>query len=263
MTMSGLRVSLHGNNVPEVSKRFELQQIKMDLPSDVDEIPPDYREGTPVFEYVRGDEMALQRKIASLDTLVDLSFWLHASAGESGDSALGFTRSLRREFPAWTIRLVIFEASWPLQAKLRYIYRLSQISGCELELCVKSSGAVTVSRIMESAPPDVHTSLDQDLPWIYEAERVVQTVDPVVRDDHLLVDISGVTSLRGQLWSFVGRIRGTSQRVVGVVAGPLSNVVSVHKDAVMDISDMDPTQVPHALVHAIVGLALGNLGCKH
>lgn len=210
-----------------------------------------------VLEYVRGEEMELQKSIVPLDALTPHSVWFHATSGPNGDAAMGFTRSLAREFPAWTVRVVVFDASWTSQQRFCALHDLFTHPDLECELYIDAAGTVTAPRITESAPPVSRIPLNPELPWVKEVSRLVHVSEPEVPPQHFAVQVTGSSAPISNIWSYVGHVKGSSRRVVGITTGPLTNVVIAHKGSIMEVPDANAA-VPDALAHIIVGLAVGH-----
>lgn len=251
---------MHGSTVKKVTKRFEVVHAQSDITlqrtTRVVEAPKS--ESIPlILEYVRGEELDLQKLLAPLDVLSPQSLWFHATAEHDGDASLGFTRSLRREYPFWAVNVTVFDRSWTLEEKTAAIYNLMAKPDCENELYVDAAGKVSAPRIVPSSAPVSRIAFKADSPWIKEGSQIVQTSEPTASSQHLTINVTGAVEPVSNIWAFIGRVKGSSRRVAGITNGPLSNVVVAHRGSIIDIPEGDNNQIPDILAHAIVGLALG------
>ncbi|OBZ73412.1 putative polyketide synthase 22 [Grifola frondosa] len=261
-TVEDMEVELHGQSANRLDKRYEVVYHKTELsvaaelatkgspaviaqesgrtsPSSAgdDSVDSGYAtvkgasDANPnvfLVEYVRGKEMEIQQLVTRLDSLAELSFWFTASEGLDGDAALGFTRSLRREFRSWNVHVAVFDAVWSAEQRERAVEELSAKQGVEDELVIDASGAVHVPRIVLASPPTTRSAFQPELPWKHE-RSLKQISTPYVPEDHVLVHVAGAAKGPEQLWSFIGNVDGSSVLFAGITANPLSNVVVAHK----------------------------------
>lgn len=254
-TMHNLELALHGNNVPKPARRFELvPQLMSDLG------PIEDKEATPapkILEYTRGAEMKIQQFILSLDPLEPYRFWFASSSGLDGDAALGFTRSLRREFPVWTVRVAVFDQSWSSTERNQFVGVLDSKETCEDELYVSSTGDVTVPRIVTSSPPRTRVEFSPSLPWTYDGRHFLQSVNTSIPQGHVHVHVDLASTPTETIWSFVGRLEGSDQRVAGLSMGPLSNSVAIHPTALFALPEDYGALHPDFFAHVIAVHATG------
>ncbi|OBZ73483.1 Nonribosomal peptide synthetase 14 [Grifola frondosa] len=226
--------------------------------------PPVKYDTEPSFSllhYHRGEEMQIQQLVKTLDPLSEICLWFVASAGLDGDASLGFTRSLRKEYRSWTIRVAVFDAIWTGKQMKRAVGDLVKKPGVEDELWIDSNGSVFVPRIVQTLPPRTHSPFQPDLPWKLEKSSLRQVTAPHVPDDHVLVHVVGAAHGSEQLWSYVGSLQGSSGLYAGVASGPLSNVVVAHRGSVVEIpmstNTSSVSEAPCILSSAIAILAVG------
>jgi acyl transferase domain-containing protein/aryl carrier-like protein len=258
ITMKDLDVALHGNFTKKITKRYEVQHKETEIVVSRAATTAKATKGPAplIFEYVRGEEMAWQKELAALDTLTHYSLWFHSASGKNGDASVGFARSLKDEFPSWTVGSVVFDPSWTAEERKSAVYQLLDHPDREREMYVDAAGKVSVTRIMEAEPPSSTVPFEASAPWVQERSKIVQVSEPDVPADHVLVKVSASTVPQADIWSFVGHVKGSSKRVIGVTTGALTNIVIAPKGSVVEIAE-DETNVPDALAHAIVGLAVG------
>ncbi|EPQ57833.1 polyketide synthase [Gloeophyllum trabeum ATCC 11539] len=216
-------------------------------------------ENTVIIDYGRGVEMHIQELLSKMDTLAPVRLWLRASAGLDGDALLGFSRSLRKEYGAWSVRAAVFPASWSEEDKATAMKHLLS-SECEDEIYVQEDGTVTVPRIMPSVPPAASAPFHPESPWVYDGVLVRQVSTPRVPPDHIQIDITGVSQVSKALYSFLGTTAGESREVVGIAVGPISNVAVVHLGSIVDVKAFSgANNVPaFALAAAVLGVGYSN-----
>ena len=156
----GLEVALHGYRMKPLEKRFDVTYRPTGI-----SVPPlsltsngsarvhdaayhlvsenaELEFETVVVPYVRGAEMDIQRTIMKLDTFQPLSLFLFAKAGVHGDAVQGFSRSLRKEYPIWTIRVAVFDGEWRAARREQASKALAAMETEELEMYVDKDGQV-------------------------------------------------------------------------------------------------------------------------
>ncbi|KAI0749982.1 hypothetical protein C8Q80DRAFT_660233 [Daedaleopsis nitida] len=270
--VDGLTVALHGYRMKPLDKRFDVLYRPTDISLS------SYKDGLPngnghanigetpslLIDYVRGEELKVQKQIAEYDPLQPLSLLLVAEEGLSGDAAQGFTRSLRKEYPVWTIRIVAFDASWTdtqrHSAAKSLLFRQTE----DVEMRVDAEGAVSAPRIELAPAPATHVPLDLEKPWKFENGKVshvslFQSTDP----DDLVVRVEAVTSRAGPHWAYVGHAVGDDSRsVVGISSSPLASHLTVHRASFVDcpsgiFAGDDHLAGPPILAATIAALAVG------
>ncbi|OBZ78612.1 hypothetical protein A0H81_00230 [Grifola frondosa] len=218
-----------------------------------------------LIEYVRGKEMEIQQLVTRLDSLAELSFWFTASEGLDGDAALGFTRSLRREFRSWNVHIAVFDVVWSAEQWEHAVEELSTKQGVEDELLIDATGAVHVPRIVLASPPTTRSAFQPELPWKHK-RSLKQISTPYVPEDHLLVHVAGAAKGPEQLWSFIGNVDSSSVLFASITASPLSNVVVAHKDSIIEIpgsAGKGSTLAPCVLAASIAVLGIGASSFSH
>ena len=226
---------------------------------------PSSKPASLVLPYTRGEEMKIQQEISRHDPLEPLAVVLLAEEGLSGDASWGFTRALRKEYRAWTIRVAVFDKSWTQSERHKAAHHILAVAHEELDLRVEADGAITVPRIEPSAPPRAEVPLDVQKPWKMEDGSLVQMSLPQVDDEFVLVRIDSIASRHGDKWSYVGTTEGTTQKVVGVASGPVASHLAVHNGSIVDVAPHlfvtkgGSTLGPSILAPTLVSLAVGPL----
>ncbi|CCL98280.1 uncharacterized protein FIBRA_00274 [Fibroporia radiculosa] len=211
-----------------------------------------------LFEYVRGKEMELQPLIMTLDPLDKLEVWFIASAGLDGDAGVGFTKSLRREYRSWVVRMAVFEGSWTVEERNEAIKYLSLRPECEVEIMIDSYGSVLAPRIVATTPPTSVSAFRLEYPWICDQSSVKQTVTPYIPEGFALVRVDCLARGPGQLWAFFGGTEHIPGMIAGITSGPISNFVLSHKESLVEYPhSADFHSAPPLLALTIAALALG------
>ncbi|KAI0068519.1 ketoacyl-synt-domain-containing protein [Artomyces pyxidatus] len=217
---------------------------------------------TPIIiHYGLGEEVRIQGEVSGLDSLSELSIWFVASVGLDGDALLGFARSFRREYRVWTVRSVVFDASWTKEDTLKAVESLAGDADVELELSVDAHGSVFVPRIVAAPSFESQTSFDPEKPWTYSKSSLQQLSMPLVPDQHVRVHISAASCNDGHFWEYVGLIDGDPARpVMGIYPGALSNFSVAHSGSLAELPliDLDSdVSGPPVLAMVIGVLAVG------
>ncbi|KAL6298078.1 polyketide synthase [Sparassis latifolia] len=222
-------------------------------------------ESSPVvIDFVRGKEIRIQKLVASLDPLAEHSLWFLATMGLDGDASLGFTRSLRKEYRVWIIRVVVFDSAWTdLIERRNVMHDLMDVPDCELELMVDAHGSVLVPRIAPTSPPPTVAVFRPHLPWMMQTSGLEQISLPPVPDEHVLVRIVSVVQGAGPLWSFVGQTDDRSSAVVGLAGGSPSNIIVAHRGSLVERAIPRGNLGPCVLASVIAVLALGISSFTH
>ena len=220
---------------------------------------------TLVLDYVRGEEVKLQATLSMLDVSEPLSLLFVAQGESDSHAATGFTRSLRREYPLWTVRVATFDSSWAPARIAQASRQLLSLSGKEVELSVDIGGSVSTPRIELAEPPVSSVPLSLDRPWTLENGKVVQVDIPCSSKTHVIVQVEGVTSSLAGIWQFVGKIRSSSVPVVGITTHPISSHIQAHKGSIIKFesgsvssSEVYPTIRP-LIASTVLALALSPL----
>ena len=214
-----------------------------------------------IVPYVRGDEMTIHACLTKLDPLQTLTILFVADFGVSGDAAKGFTRALRKEHPAWTIRLVAFDDTWSSWQRAEALQALVELYPKELDLRVDANGTVFSPRLELMDPPRQTNTFSVYKPWKVENGHVLQTSLPLQQVDNVIVHVSKYGPSRSGIWSFVGAVEGVPHQVIGVSSSPVSSHVLVHKGCVVEVDQQTfrNTIGPPILALTLVALAVGPL----
>lgn len=179
--------------------------------------------------------MRIQAEIASHDLSEPLTLFFTTWDGVDGDAAAGFTRALRKEYRLWTIRLVVFDASWTAYQISRAIRELFSLDTKDEEMKVQTDGSIIVPRVELAEPPSLSAPLDSERPWKLVEGDVIQTSLPICAPDHVVVEVDAMASDASGLWAFVGN-RATHP-VVGISAKPISSHVHLHRGSIVETED--------------------------
>ena len=212
-----------------------------------------------ILEYVRGEEMKLQAAITPLDVNEPWSILIVAEEGISGSASLGFSRSLRKEYPIWTVRVAVFASSWTLSQRAQASRDILSMETTDLEIAVNADGSVSVPRINTSEPPPAHVPFDPTQPWVLENRRLTQIYPPKAQDDSFVVHVSGVTPSHRDVWAFIGTIEGVPKPVVGISSAPLSSHIQMHRDSVVELDGpvFSDAHCPPILASTLLALVVG------
>ncbi|KAJ8495115.1 hypothetical protein ONZ45_g12996 [Pleurotus djamor] len=102
-----------------------------------------------LFHYTDRAEMELQLYVRSLDHSQRLNIWITVIEGRAADEITGISRVLRKEFPAWIIRLAIFAPCFSSDdSRTLALGRLSASDTLEIEFEFSSTGSITVPRVI-------------------------------------------------------------------------------------------------------------------
>lgn len=195
----------------------------------------------PIFTYEYGHEMDLRDKMARLDVSAKLSIWIAATDGLDGDSGRGLCRTLVKEFPAWTIRFVIFDASWSVPKRMASILEFQKNPPYDTEIKLTNSGEIYVPRIVPLTPPsDPRVDFDASRPWARIDGQIVHISPAVGERHHINVNVRHWSSSEENYpRAFLGTVACNSVSkfpkgswVMGVTSAPLSNFLVVHGGSV-------------------------------
>ncbi|KAH9934295.1 ketoacyl-synt-domain-containing protein [Fomitopsis serialis] len=255
-TVQALEVAAHGRAPPLVRNRPVLvcsarrRQRTPTAYSLEDEIC-DLR----VFQYHRGNEITkLQQAICSLNTSDRESLCFITREGTDGDAILGFTRSLRKEYPSWRVFCIVFPSSWPLGEHDEAARSLCAHPLAEHEMLLNEDGSVRAPRLIASSAPRRTTAFDSEAPWVSK---------PAVPPGHVLIKVTGVTSTISSCWIFVGHVAGSSVNYLGITFKPLTNHIVAHRGSLLELGTGEDLQRgPPALAAIIATLAVGPAICS-
>jgi len=282
-TVEAFEVALHGeSSLQEPTSRFDVgyEYISLDLSSCLrpilkesstpnqarDVSPGDTYAGTllpphTVIEYKHGKEMALHAQLLALDATASCIVYFTALAGSDGDSAVGFVRSLRREYLSWTTYLVVFDRAWTDDNIGLAVEMISKMPQVELELMVNASGLVYVPRIVScDAPKNVVSPFNPREPWQLKGSSVIHCSPPIPDCHSAIVQVQSVNRSDDQLWSFIGRLGSTHKSIMGITACPVGNLIVSPLDSMVDVPatlGTDASTGPPAVALAIAVLAIG------
>ena len=270
-----LEVRLHGYRLKKPDKRFDLTYEPTDIRLSLHQGTPPLsnRECTSftgiwarsdethtlVLEYVRQEEMKIKAAILSLDVNQPWSILVVAEEGLSGDASLGFTRSLRKEYPNWTVRVAVFSPSLGILHRVHASRELAAMKLDEPELKLDADGLIYVPRIHAVEPPPAQIPFDSTKPWMF-AHKLFQIHSPKPAYVHVVVHVNGVCQPRRNfIWAFFGTIEGRSPPFVGISSSPLCSHLEVRAESLVEIHDtlFSGSSGPPILASALLALVVG------
>ncbi|KAI0737718.1 hypothetical protein C8Q80DRAFT_1222755 [Daedaleopsis nitida] len=283
LIVDNLEVSLHGYRMQAIENRYDVvyHPTELSLASHIgassvaDSLGPTAQvakaqtsngDSTPahIIPYVRGEEMKIQHQIAQHDALQPRSLLFIAEDGLNGDASQGFTRSLRKECPMWTIRVASFDSSWSEKQRVAAAKELLLQPTEDVEMRVDAAGNILVPRIETISPPTALVAFDSAKPWTIQDGKLSHISLQQPSTDHVVVRVNRVQGPRqSNLWAYVGEIDGVSRPVVGISAGPVASHLIVHRGSVAECdwgtrSGTDSAgAAPPVLAAAVVALAVG------
>ena len=281
--MEAFEIALHGeSSLQEPTCRFDVgyESISLDLSSCLrptleesstanhagDSMSPgDTGAVTPlpphtVIEYKYGKEMELHAQLSALDVTTSCTIYFTALTGPDGDAAVGFVRSLRREYLSWTIFLMAFDATWTDENIGLAVKLVSKIPQIEPELIVDASGLVHVPRVVACEAPKNISLFNPHEPWQLKKSSVIHCSPPIPDCQSAIVKVQSVDRSDDQLWTFIGCLGSSYKRVVGISASPVGNVVLSPLDSMVDVPitlGPDASMGPPAVALAVAVLAVG------
>jgi hypothetical protein len=274
-TLQGLEVATHGHLLTQpVSRRFEVTYKALDvtvplptmkassaLPTlhvaDLCRVVRDPSDSDHVFVFFRHrSEVILQAAVAKLDEMSPLTIWFLAPAGLHADAALGFSRSFRREYLAWRVRLVIYSGLWAEDALVDSLQTISAHPHIEDEVHLDIEGRILGARALESSAPSSVTPFHVERPWQVWGSRVQQTSMPTPSTHEALVDVHTFSSGTGSaVRTFMGSDT-SSALVIGLTAEEPANFLLAHKASLFKVPRRLPSLGPSILALVITALAL-------
>ncbi|CCM04590.1 uncharacterized protein FIBRA_06771 [Fibroporia radiculosa] len=103
--------------------------------------------------FAAGGEVALVEFISSLNSTDPHLFWLYTTTSPSDAAAVGLVRTLRQEYPAWKIHLVLFPESWTVAMQETYVHaQLLPLPWVDSEVMVDQDGKMHVPRLVKASP---------------------------------------------------------------------------------------------------------------
>lgn len=174
------------------------------------------------YHYSYGSEADIQWELSSLNDAQSLNIWIMATDGIDGAAAQGLVRALRREYISWTIRLVVFPASYDDDMRLELLERFPVELEAERDIIIPDG---MVDRLL--VPRLIPGRL---LPQSLEEVKPEASCPPTIAHNHVLV-------------------RTLSSSRQGPVSGILATVV-----------DSNATEIPAgSLVAALTDLDLAEI----
>ncbi|KAI0749993.1 ketoacyl-synt-domain-containing protein [Daedaleopsis nitida] len=271
--IEGLEVALHGYRPIASQQRFVVDQVPLDISISA---APEIRgsmandpaqdvsqeDGTVILSYVRGEEMNIQRQLQSMDPLRPMSLLFVTTDGESGDAATGFTRSLRKEYPAWTMRLAVFHRSWSYEHLRHACSSLLSLSLQHLEVKVESDGSLYVPIIQPSRPPSSHCIFDPCSPWRFADGELAHFYPTKRHPDHIIVRVSSISMDCSNAWTYIGIPDRSSHPVVGIATTSVRSHLVVPPSCVHFL-EPSSTSCPSLLAPVIITLLVGTAAISH
>ncbi|KAG2335837.1 hypothetical protein BDR05DRAFT_920591 [Suillus weaverae] len=211
-----------------------------------------------VIAYEHGKEIELQPILSAQDATAPCTIYFTAPAGPDGHAAVGFVRSLRKEYLLWTIWVVVFDSVWDDESIRRAVEVLSKMPQVETELVVDASGLVHVPRITPCEAPKKVSPFNFHEPWQL---AVVHLSLPPSDCHSAVVHVQSVNRSDDQIWTFVGSLGNSHKDVMGISASPVGNFIVSPLDSMVDAPvalDVDALMGPPVLAFAISVLAVGS-----
>jgi hypothetical protein len=262
--MVDLEAERHGHlAIPPVTERYSLEyqstEMKIVRNPVVQERPsPDKDQGLIlVLPFVHGMEMAIQKELLAHSHSDPLVLWFTATKEEHGSAAIGFSRSLRREFLGWQVHVTLFDGAWSSEEHEQLVLGQLFSMNVETETFVDAAGAVWVPRVTLAAAPSVDHSFDEEQPWSMRKRELVQHDYPAVQSNHVIVDVQAVSSSEGNLRGYIGVVRNSERLVVGIMSGEVTNVISTPERAVADLPASFKGLTDRPPLLAAITIALG------
>ena len=204
--------------------------------------------------------MDIQGRLASLDSLQPLSLFFTTTDGIDGHPALGFTRALRKEYPVWDVRIVVFDPSWTDAQMIAAVRDLLSQPSKELEMHVDAEGNVLIPRIEPAPSPPTHVPFNPAKPWRLIGDELSHVSQPVSSLGRVVVVVTGIGPRQAGCWEYVGNVEDTTQTVVGIASGPVASHILVHEAVVCKIQTqgLDTSYITRPLIAStLVALAVG------
>ncbi|KAF8154856.1 hypothetical protein B0H34DRAFT_540683 [Crassisporium funariophilum] len=184
-----------------------------------------------VYEYVQGGEIDLQWELSGLNVLQNLDIWITATEGRDGGAAYGLVRAMRREYSSWTIRLVIFPASYDEDMRQDLLQKVPMELRMERDLVVSSDRPNTflVPRLVPIPSPS----------FAFNAENALQDTKNLPPDHVVLLPLS--VSNQAEVTGFVASVVVGNQTgfAEGSIVVGLTNM-TIEKSMVVDVASIAP-----------------------
>ena len=243
-------------------------QKSLRLPLDVSII--EHHNDELVLLYRQGTEGQVWDRLSTLGAFSTTSIWFYSVSGFHGDAAIGFFRSLGREYPLWDIHLVIFDGPLREKEHLEFVHRLSRIPGLEPLLRVDEEGTISVSRVVPSEAPSGEHPFQPSLPWTLTETGLVQTSLVPHQPSLVTVEVLAMSRREANLRTFVGRVLSpvdnsfivANKLVVGLVSSHgISNFITVHHASLALLPD-SAEELAAQIAGAALGMLIGCLACR-
>jgi thioester reductase-like protein/2-polyprenyl-3-methyl-5-hydroxy-6-metoxy-1,4-benzoquinol methylase len=236
-------------------------------------VPRDSAPGKPVIvRYALSDEMSLHAEVMKLDAESPVSLWIVTGRkGWNEDGRLGFSRTLRREYPSWDVYLVIFDNDWTEEAQQAHVSQLYRTPGIEKEMIVDSEGKISVPRVVPSPSPPTHKPFNPQETWSVDGTEVSHVDRPAIKAHHALARVSAWAPNPEGPNGFVCTIEdvGTTSlkegvQYVGLTYEKFRSTISVHEGqvAVLPGGVQAERAAAGALALAIIAFGLGGFNAK-
>ncbi|KAF9237183.1 polyketide synthase [Melanogaster broomeanus] len=220
-----------------------------------------------VRHFTAGGEVALVDFISSLDSTHPYILWLHTDMAASNAAVLGLTRTLRQEYPAWTIYVAMFPCSWNTAEQEAYVrLQLLPLPWVDSEVMIDEKGTIRVPRIVKapSSRMELRGSnpvefLGTDVWRAYSAEIGPNDVEVSVQYIGLSVVVPTWTEFVGQVTAVGTGVADryiVGRRVFGATNSPQGNVIICNRAKLAVVPDNMDTTIAAALVGRLVFLSL-------
>lgn len=193
------------------------------------------------IRYVRGEEIQIQETISQFDHSKPLALLFVAyDSDPDGDALLGFSRSLRKEYPLWIIRAATHSVPWTLTQVVHAADQLLRMVTDDLELHILADGSVHVPRITPAEAPSRHQPFSPALPWKLENGTLAQSFVPKAPDAcNTVVRIATVSPACCDVWAFTGNAEGFSTAVASISCGAISSHTIAHRGTLVELGDLE------------------------
>ncbi|KAJ3793868.1 hypothetical protein GGU11DRAFT_690910 [Lentinula aff. detonsa] len=120
------------------------------LPSSMS--PPLFKAASYMHHYQEhGSQIKdFQLRLTGIDLAAKADIWVTAAKGPGADEASGLIRTLQKEYPMWTLRLVTFPPLFNLAQRNAFVQKIPYYACNDLELSVTETGTIYVPRIISS-----------------------------------------------------------------------------------------------------------------
>jgi len=199
------------------------------------------------YHYSFGKELELQWELSGLNTEQNIDIWIMATEGSGAEK--GMVRALRKEYVAWSIRLVIFPATFEEEAREEFLPKLPLELRHEEDIVVSGEMAnvLLVPRVVPVQPIGLRPAEQTPSETLPNHSVLIKTIS-----------FSKQGLFSGILASVVeenATVLERNQLVVGLVDGPIDEYMVVDSAA---FSHVPPCLTSH--VHTVPVLAPGFVG---